>query len=382
MANKVSCRSGRTRLIDPNSFQGQSSSSNIPVQLEDLNISIQLETYKKGRSVLIADNDNKRTESNKTHTVTFIEGQTLPSGKKALTTKFTDLTTVFDATNPNNDEALGISSIDVDFNSAYAPLITINFIDVRGSAIFQNEENLKNGTNKYSTFFELPYPLYQLTIKGYYGRPVKYCLHMTKFNSRFNSQTGNFEITASFIGYTYAMLSDMLMGYLKAIANTKYGKDIYDTINNERASAGLNRILTINELIIKLSEIDIEIAKISAESSASENIAKIDEKVEKLRQIETAIQEFGYDLEKNSFSFDIREKYPIIVTKNTENVQVEYEKKVEQDLKKLPEEFTNLNQTSSTLTYTPNAVDIPKTNINQEPQEDKNYLQERVFTYE
>jgi hypothetical protein len=36
----------------------------------------------------------------------------------------------------------------------------------------------------------LPYPLFELTIKGYYGKPVKYCLHLTKFNSKFNSQTG------------------------------------------------------------------------------------------------------------------------------------------------------------------------------------------------
>jgi hypothetical protein len=382
MANKVSCSSGRSKLIDPNSFQGQSSSNNIPVQLEDLNISIQLETYKKGRSVLIADNDDKRTESNKTLTVTFIDGQTLPSGKKALTTKFTDLTTVFDATNPNNDEALGITSIDIDFNSSYAPLVTINFIDVRGSAIFQNEENLKQGKNKYSTFFELPYPLYQLTVKGYYGRPVKYCLHMTKFNSRFNSQTGNFEITASFIGYTYAMLSDMLIGYLKAIANTTYGKDIYKNINDERAAEGLNSVLTINELIKRLSEIDIKIAKIASDSSNSQAITNIDEKVNKLKEIEIAIQELGYDLEKNSFSFGTREKYPIIVAKNSENVQILSEKKEEQDLRKVSEDLTNLNQSSSTIRYAPNPVDISKNDINQLPQADKDFIQVKISTYE
>jgi hypothetical protein len=92
MANKVSCRSGngKTKVIDPNSFEGQSSSSNIPVQLEDLNISVQLQTYKKGRTVLKASNEDKNSESSSTLKITFIEGQTLPSGKKALTTKFTD----------------------------------------------------------------------------------------------------------------------------------------------------------------------------------------------------------------------------------------------------------------------------------------------------
>jgi hypothetical protein len=82
MANKVSCKAGRTRLIDPNSFEGQLSSSNIPVQLEDLNISVQLQTFKKSRSVLIADNSNSRTENTKNVRITFIEGKESSDGKK------------------------------------------------------------------------------------------------------------------------------------------------------------------------------------------------------------------------------------------------------------------------------------------------------------
>ena len=309
--NKVSCRSGRTRLIDPNSFDGQSSSSNIPVQLEDLNISVQLQTFKKSRSVLIADNSNSRAENTRNVRVTFIEGKESPDGKKYLTTSFTELTTVF---NKENDaEDLGISSIDIDFNSSIAPLVTINFVDVRGSAIFQNEDKLKNGENKYASFFELPYPLYELTIKGYYGKPVKYCLHMTRFNSRFNSKTGNFEITASFIGYTYAMLSDMLMGYLKVISKTPEGAEIYDEINR----ASQSNVLTVNELIIALSSINDEIQKISSTSENSKSITEIDNKLSILTQIEQAILDLGSSVEAKSFDFNIRNKYPIILKPTT-----------------------------------------------------------------
>ena len=56
---------------------------------------------------------------------------------------------------------------------------------------------------------------------------VEYCLHMVKFNSKFNSKSGNFEITAQFVGYTYAMLSDMIIGLLKAIPYTNYGAERY-----------------------------------------------------------------------------------------------------------------------------------------------------------
>ena len=266
MANsRIGCSAGKTSLIDPNNFYGQDSSNNISVPLEDLNISVQLSTFKKGRTMLTANNTVKTTQSSKTVSVTFIEG-TEVNGEKFLTSKFTDLTTVFDKDN-DSSENLGITNIDVDFNSSYAPLITINFLDLRGSSIFQNESQLNNNENKYSVFFQLPYPLYELTIKGYYGQPVKYCLHMTKFNSKFNSQTGNFEITANFIGYTYAMLSDMLLGILKAIPYTSRGVKKYEEAIREDP-----KVLNLNDLMIEISKIDENIEKIAA---SNPNAAKL-----------------------------------------------------------------------------------------------------------
>jgi hypothetical protein len=383
--NKVSCRSGsgKTRLIDPNSFQGQSSSSNIPVQLEDLNISVQLETYRKGRSVFIADGQTNRTENSNTVTITFIEGQTLPSGKKALTTKFTDLTTVFEQDKKNNDEVLGITSIDIDFNTAYEPLVTINFIDVRGSAIFQNDDNLKNGKNKYSTFFELPYPLYRLKIKGYYGKPVTYCLHMTKFNSKFNSQTGNFEITASFVGYTYAMLSDMLIGFLKAIPYTTEGKDYYDSVN--KLKTGNNEIPKIGEFIAKIENINDGIKKASANSPNAKNIENIDEKLNKLTEIKNKISTLGYSLEQNFLQSDIRDTYPIILgpplTTNVENLPPAKERKnaEDYDLRKIP--VSEYIPSSETTRYTFNPVN-QKIIDDSENVKQKDAIQTAIDTYE
>ena len=108
---------------------------------------------------------------------------------------------------------------------------------------------------------QLPYPIYKLRVKGYYGQPVDYCLHMTKFNSRFNSQTGNFEITANFIGYTYAMLSDMLLGYLRAIPYTVLGIEKYKKLKDED-----NTILTLDELYKQISLINQNVDKILSNS--------------------------------------------------------------------------------------------------------------------
>ncbi len=317
MANdKIGCAAGKTILVDPNAFDGQSSLNNISVPLEDLTISVQLETKKKARTVLSTDNTVTGTltkdtsESSQEISLTFIEGSEV-NGKKVLTTKFTDLTTSFDGS--SDGESLGITSIDIDFNSSYAPMITIQFIDLRGSSVFQNEDKLKNGINKYSTFFQLPYPIYKLTVKGYYGMPVTYCLHMLKFSAKFNSQTGNFEITANFIGYTYAMLSDMLLGYLKAIPYTKLGADKYSELK-DLSKGGNPKLLTLNELMKKISEIDIKSQKIKSTDPNYADLVNGEVKKENLATIKTILFNLGQQIDINN-SLD---EYQFILVKYNE----------------------------------------------------------------
>jgi hypothetical protein len=360
--NRIGCSAGKTSLIDPNNFSGQGSFDNISVPLEDLNISVQLSTFKKGRTLLTADKTVKTSESSKTVSVTFIEG-TEVNGQKVLTSKFTDLTTVFDKNN-DSSENLGITNIDVDFNSSYAPMITINFLDLRGSSIFQNESQLNNSENKYSVFFQLPYPLYELTIKGYYGQPVKYCLHMTKFNSKFNSQTGNFEITANFIGYTYAMLSDMLLGILKANAYTKLGGIKYEEIKRIQP-----KMLNLNELMIQIAKINSDTNKISANDPDSILIGTNNTKLAYLDAIEKDIiylaQTIDYNKTLDSYDYiiinegeytdDIIKGYKTAVGGNVEKFNSNYKYSLDIDTFKEIDGYTYVNLTLGTLN--------PNTNI-------------------
>jgi hypothetical protein len=265
----------RTKIIDPNTFYGEKDSSrNIPVRLEDLTISVKLTTTKKSRTTIFSDSENKdiQVKEQKGAVINFIEGSDV-NGKKVLTTKFTQLTTVFEGETLNS-ETFGITNIDIDFNSSYTPMIKIDFVDVRGSSIFQNEEALLNSNteNKYAIFFEFPYPLFELEIKGYFGEPVTYCLHMLKFNSKFNSQTGNFEISCEFVGYTYALLSDMLIGVLKAIPFTTIGKEKFDAYNTERAAKGLKPILNLVQLRTQISLISDTIKKIAKTTEEAKEI--------------------------------------------------------------------------------------------------------------
>jgi hypothetical protein len=311
MANKISCSTGRVSLVDPNDFDGQNSSLNMSVPLEDLSIYVQLETSKTARTILTSDgaSGGQKSSDNKAAVrISFIEGSEY-GGKKSLTTNFTDLTT--NLSDESNGESLGITSIDIDFNSSYAPLVTINFVDLRGSAIFQNEDYINKGTNKYATFFQLPYPLYVLTVKGYYGMPVKYELHMTKFSAKFNSQTGNFEITASFIGYTYAMLSDMLLGFLRAIPHTEIGKAEFDKIKEKQPE-----LLTLDDFIRAVETINIDGQKLKAEDEdvAQLNLGK--DKLLKLEDIKSTIKAFGSstDLKASEINQILDDSFKFVIT--------------------------------------------------------------------
>jgi hypothetical protein len=278
-------------IIDPNDIEGQNSSSNIFKQYEDLNIYVQLKARRKGRTVLTANSNGNTTETSDDINISFIGGNKADS-ERALTTNYTLLTTSFDTDGENDmDENFGISDITIEFDTAYTPLITINFIDVRGSAIFQNDKKIKNNKSKYSIFFNLPYPIFELTVKGYYGLPLKYCLHMTSFSSRFNAQTGNFEITCKFIGYTYAMLADMLIGYLKVIEFTGIGKSIYNTIGGG--------VQTISQLVAAIDALNTGIKKLSQTNESAKILNDIESRYTFLNRIKEQIVILGTEIDVN-----------------------------------------------------------------------------------
>ena len=341
-SNRVGCSSNRTHLIDPNRFEGQNSSNNMSVPLEDLSINVELTTFKKGRSVLTAEHGKiGNAQSVDTVTINFLGGSDI-NGEKVLTTKYTDLTTVFDKNVERNNESLGISSIDIAFDSSMTPMIVIKFIDVRGSAIFQNEEEISGDKqkNKFGVFFQLPYPLFELTIKGYYGQPVKYCLHMWKFNSKFNSQTGNFEITANFLGYTYAMFNDMLLGYLRAIPYTKIGIERYNVINKERTEIlGLKKILNLDDLMIAISQINEELPKITANDANAMVISNNTIKGDQIDTVENIVNQFGIGLDVRHEKNEGRFNYLLVDDNLLPTKKIELFDKYLKDVKLEIEEF-------------------------------------------
>lgn len=151
-------------------------------------------------------------------------------GNRYLSTYYVDISA--DGYNKGEQiEGLGVSSIQVSFDSYYTPTVVINFVDVRGSALFGREEAIHtsksgngeiNSSNVFGSFFTIPYPKFKLQIKGFFGKAVTYQLTVTNFKANFNAQTGNVEATVQFVGYTWSLLTDIPLQYLVAAPYCSY----------------------------------------------------------------------------------------------------------------------------------------------------------------
>jgi hypothetical protein len=116
---------------------------------------------------------------------------------------------VANETNVIDNGLLGITNINITTNSSFIPSVTMQLEDVQGKALFQLGNN-----SPYSAFFNLPYPPFYLTLKGFYGQAVRYQLNLEKFHAAFNSFSGNYQITLTFKGYKFNVLNEIAMGHL------------------------------------------------------------------------------------------------------------------------------------------------------------------------
>ena len=191
---------GNFVIIDPNLRVNDGVNTN-SINQEDLVIFCNLKSIVKERSYILQN--NKNGENNSVQNVASGQFNLLKPDENSnvFTTNWTDIN--LQNGQLDGKEALGITSIDITNDTSYVPRVTINMIDVRSQALNSNEEG-----SPYKTFFSFPYPLFILEVKGYYGKLVRYILHLKKYNSRFNYDTGNFEITCEFVGFTFAILSD------------------------------------------------------------------------------------------------------------------------------------------------------------------------------
>jgi len=114
--------------------------------------------------------------------------------------------------NSQDTGLLGIETIRVKNGRSATPRVDMVLIDTQGRALFEKGEN-----SEYAAFFHQPYPKFYLTLKGYYGKAIRYQLTLQTFSAAFDGNTGNYRINLSFYSYKYTVLAETQVGALFAV---------------------------------------------------------------------------------------------------------------------------------------------------------------------
>lgn len=186
------------KLIDPNNLNNSLNSNTVTPKYQNMHIFAELTAQGKDRSVLYTGEmstvDNLVTTMGSKTKVNFMGA----NSNSDFTTNWHNI---------NSLESFGISSIKTTVNASMVPQVEIKFVDIRGQSFFNKADS------PYRILFDFPPPIFNLTIKGLYGKALTYQLHLVKYTSEFQSESGNFVIDAEFVAMTFAPLTDVLFRY-------------------------------------------------------------------------------------------------------------------------------------------------------------------------
>ena len=280
------------RYIDPNP-------TDQIVNHEDLVVYVKLVAKSKGRSILTNTEDETIIIEKELKNVGENTNFTYTEGKNYIDT---DWTNIGGGPSPLGTDlgGFGITNINIDFKSSFMPQIIIDFVDVRGASLFE-----QGPCSPYAMFFHLPYPVFELTVKGYYGKPVTYSLALTKFNTKFNAETGNFESKGEFVGYTYAFLADIPIGYILAANYMEDGPQILAQKWSKIVSKpeftdspyGLDpkNPITIFDMIVKAKKLETQLPKLK-NTTEVQDVAKLAKARRSLIELKEEILEYAREI--------------------------------------------------------------------------------------
>ena len=315
---KVETKGGGLFLVDPNP-----SGRNV-VPAEDMFIYVKLTATERSRGVVtLGQNDNEFDES-RFGEINFIatevkydtSGQPqkdiMGDVKSYATTNYTQIGGIQNSFGSGLLEGFGITSINIKYNTSLVPQVDIEFTDLRGSGLFDVIEQ-DNRKSPYSIFFKMPYPVFSLTIKGYFGKPVEYCLNMVNWTSKFDPGTGNFNISANFVGFQQAFLADLTLGDIIGGVNTDEGSQNLSKIpltvgtidSNDTTTTSNIPTPALDEFIKKISKLQLDLEKFKADDETYKELTIINTQQKKLEDIRDFI---GRPIRKDNSDTNVSEQ--------------------------------------------------------------------------
>ena len=271
--------SSNVELYDPLEIitDGSKLYNRIP-KSEDMFIYAELNAIRRGNSVLVSTNGLITQELNSMNSDMSVN--LLGFNENGYyTTKYTS--NVGNSPTPQY-EGFGISKIDIKMNSSYVPMVTVEFIDIRGMCYFN-----RNSISPYQILEDFPPPIFQLTLKGYYGKPLKYQLHKVRSNQKFDSNSGNYIITVDFVANTFAPITDILFKYIEIIPlidDWKNGVNFDDNFKTEPKH--------VYQLLYKLGNLYDNVSDVVKNSKESDSFNNAKDKYKSIQDIFSTISGF------------------------------------------------------------------------------------------
>lgn len=297
---------GRLKYLEPTNLYNEMKSGwgeDIPFPYEDYCMSVDLTVHIANRYSCGWAKKNGMEKvlkySSEEQTISFLKGSKISDNLSGtyLTTNFTDIS----MTNPgeNTSECLGIESISITYNTWTHPEVTIKFVDVRGATVMQpseaayyNKEEAGISKELYKALFTFPYPMFELKVKGFYGKGVTYKLAVSKTDIEMDAQTGNFIITVSLIGFMYGIYTDLPMTFISVAPYIPGGREYWENKINDgtfmfKDAAGQpsQPMVKIPELRIKLAQASTNEDATSAAAIGKQTLNRIDEQISALMGI-------------------------------------------------------------------------------------------------
>lgn len=363
MAQDKVTRNGRIRYVDPNDFVSNSFNTIHPHEDYSIYVDLVVNVPNRYGSAQNNNGDEIILGSYNAGKTSFFGGTNGFMTDKPSSITYSD---IMNGESEGVNESLGITNIHISYNSYFYPTVTIQFSDVRGSALMgSHEENYRRSEiNKakgeqvysekvasfFSALFSFPYPEFKLRVKGFYGKKVEFSLLVSNFKSSFNNNTGNFDCTVDFVGKMYGVYTDIPMSYLLIAPYCRYGSENNKTIWDSKnyvfefdKQTPIPKFLDLQELILKANN---ELPK-NIDKNVSENYTKLKKKLEKLNEINSNLNALMIFFEKNELKDNkvFIEKESVIYFHylgENEKCNYLYPKQNTNDFNKLQNHLTNL----------------------------------------
>ncbi len=198
---------GKIKVLDPNKLEDENGLvEDRYVSADELVMYLNIKARINPRSrILNSDGKDKLVDLATIKSVNFLK----PVGKDGFTTDWTEM---FGQSDVSTDlEGFGVQNVNIKMNANMLPEIDMEFVDVRGQNLFAKGDQ---PDSPYNLFFSFPYPIFFLTIKGYYGKAIQLPLAMVKTNTRFDGDTGNYVTNCEFKSWTFGYYNDFNLSYL------------------------------------------------------------------------------------------------------------------------------------------------------------------------